>query len=79
MKLAYTFKILAALGTDAPVELHRSLRPYSPRVWAVVTRELDQAWTCWCEYTLADKHTLTPRPRVREYNIQGRNHNAKAL
>ncbi len=79
MKLQYTFKILAALPNQEPIELYRSRYPYRPTMWHAITDDLSPEWECWLEYPLKDHQTLTDRPKVREYNIQGRNHNAKAL
>ncbi len=71
MSPPYNYRILAALPGDSPVELFRDTRPYSQAAWNFVTRELDRAWECWAEYTLADKHCLTERPPIRQYKPPG--------
>ncbi len=72
VKLAYEFKILAALPGDAPIELYRSRYPYRPAMWHAITDDLSPEWETWLEYPLKDHQTLTERPKVREYKIQGR-------
>lgn len=64
MHLAYSFKIMARLPWDSPIELFRSSLPYSQASWNFHTRGLDAAWTKWTEHTLTDGQTITERVKT---------------
>lgn len=58
----YTYRLMACLPGDTPIEIHRSPKQrLSMRDWQFWTRGLSDAWEVWAEYTLGDKQTLTPR------------------
>lgn len=53
----YTFRILAALGSQEPVELHRSRKQYSYGTFRFVTRDMSPEWEVWVE-ARCDTRTL---------------------
>jgi hypothetical protein len=62
----YTFRIMAALPGHTPVELFRASRHYAQADWNYWTRDLAPEWQAWVEYTLADKHCVSERPKIRD-------------
>lgn len=64
MTFPYTFRICACLPGHDPIELFRSSKKYESSYWTSWTRDLSPEWTCWVEYPMDDRHTITPRVRL---------------
>lgn len=69
MILPYSFRVMAALPGQEPVELLRRKTNYCQADWLFATRDLSPEWTCWTEHTTPDKDTITSRPKVREPHV----------
>lgn len=65
MTLPYTAKIMACLAGHTPIELARFTRRMYPSDVRAVTGEISRDWELWGEYPLADKHTMTSRPKIK--------------
>lgn len=64
MTARYSFRIMAHLPDQAPVELFRSAQKYSQYYWSFVTRDLSPEWCPYLEETTKDKETIAGRPRL---------------
>jgi len=64
----YTFRIMACLPNEQPVELFRARRHYQQADWEFWCRDLLDRWHCWVETRTPDKKTVTDRPRIKHHS-----------
>ncbi len=82
MSAGYSFRILAALPSQEPVEIMRSKAVFTMRHWYEWTREMDSVWECWLETVMPNKFTVSPRivpPNVHKRNRVEKLHLSKEM